>query len=549
MVATGALKREWRRPELMKEFIKYFTGLKRNYGYCNINKGYKDDAGKIRFDPRDYGWAKRPITDKDYEEHLNGKKSIGIQPCDDEGLAIFGAIDIDPKNYTDFKPEKYLKIIEEKELPVIPIKSKSGGLHLYVFTKERVKASDIREFLEKLLFIFGLPAKTEIYPKQTSLETTEGKRSSGNFINIPYYNKNDRVAVDTSNNELTFETFMKAIELNVQTADTLNNFGATLIQRALKNESEQFKEGPPCLGIICGGLEKNNTKLKDERDRFLYNYMVFAKKKYQDSWEEKVLEGARQYIEYDKIWGDTKVEKKIKSWKGETAGYTCHEDPIQAHCVKSTCLRRKFGVGKQLNSEWPDIISITKIDYRPDPRFDLSVKLLTGKIKIVRAKNIKQVIEQRELRALIAAHTSIVPPPLKPKDFQDLISGLWAEMNVETPDPDSQPAGILFRITKDFLNDAKAITYSSFKTGSVLVENNKAYFLFNKYYDELKRHEWKIDEAETRTMIYEIFKASAIQKRIFKSNAVRCIEIDMKPFEQDEPPKEILEFEDKDEIV
>ena len=65
MVATGALKREWRRPELMKEFIKYFTGLKRNYGYCNINKGYKDDAGKIRFDPRDYGWAKRPITDKD----------------------------------------------------------------------------------------------------------------------------------------------------------------------------------------------------------------------------------------------------------------------------------------------------------------------------------------------------------------------------------------------------------------------------------------------------------------------------------------------------
>ena len=114
----------------MKEFIKYFTGLKRNYGYCNVNKGYKDDAGKIRFDPRDYGWAKRPITDKDYEEHLNGKKSIGIQPCDDEGLAIFGAIDIDPKNYTDFKPEKYLKIIEEKELPIIPIKSKRGGLHL-----------------------------------------------------------------------------------------------------------------------------------------------------------------------------------------------------------------------------------------------------------------------------------------------------------------------------------------------------------------------------------------------------------------------------------
>ena len=150
---------------------------------------------------------------------------------------------------------------------------------------------------------------------------------------------------------------------------------------------------------------------------------------------------------------------------------------------------------------------------------------------------------------MIAAHTSIVPPPLKPKDFQDLVSGLWAEMNVETPDPDSQPAGILFRLTKDFLNQSKANTYNSFKTGTVLLENGKAYFLFNKFYDHLKTLEWRIDEAETRTMIYDVFKAEAIQKRVFKSNVVRCIELDMKLFEQDEPPKEILEFEDKNEIV
>ena len=50
-------------------------------------------------------------------------------------------------------------------------------------------------------------------------------------------------------------------------------------------------------------------------------------------------------------------------------------------------------------------------------------------------------------------------------------------------------------------------------------------------------------------MIYDVFKAGAIQKRVFKSNVVRCIELDMKLFEQDEPPKEILEFEDKNEIV
>ena len=61
----------------MKDFIKYFTGLQRDYGFCNIEKGYKDPTtGKIRFNPGDYGWAGKSITEKEYELHLRGKKSI-----------------------------------------------------------------------------------------------------------------------------------------------------------------------------------------------------------------------------------------------------------------------------------------------------------------------------------------------------------------------------------------------------------------------------------------------------------------------------------------
>ena len=57
------------------------------------------DEIKKEYNPKDDGCSDdfNEFDDKDYEEHLNGKKSIGIQPCDDEGLAIFGAIDIDPQ--------------------------------------------------------------------------------------------------------------------------------------------------------------------------------------------------------------------------------------------------------------------------------------------------------------------------------------------------------------------------------------------------------------------------------------------------------------------
>ena len=66
----------------MKEFNKYFSGLDRDFGFCNIKNGFiEESTGKLKFDPGDYGWSHRSITDQDYEEHLNGETSIGIQPC------------------------------------------------------------------------------------------------------------------------------------------------------------------------------------------------------------------------------------------------------------------------------------------------------------------------------------------------------------------------------------------------------------------------------------------------------------------------------------
>ena len=251
------MKGDWKPPyQNMKEFIKAFSGLKRNFGYCDISKGYKDESGKIRFDNKDYGWTKRPVTDQDYIIHLEGKGSMGIQPCDDEDNAVFGAIDIDPKNYSEFKPEKYLKIIEEKELPLIPIRSKSGGLHLYVFAREKVKAADIREFLDNMLFILGLPAKTEIFPKQTTLKSQDGNKSNGHFINLPYFNKDQRVALYTDGREMDFDTFIKCVSLNARSKEELKNIGTDSIEKVLKNEDDEFKDGPPCLGIICSELKE-----------------------------------------------------------------------------------------------------------------------------------------------------------------------------------------------------------------------------------------------------------------------------------------------------
>ena len=52
----------------MTQFTNCFTGLQRDFGFCNIARGYKDpQTGKIKFNSGDYGWAGKPITQKDYE--------------------------------------------------------------------------------------------------------------------------------------------------------------------------------------------------------------------------------------------------------------------------------------------------------------------------------------------------------------------------------------------------------------------------------------------------------------------------------------------------
>ncbi len=62
----------------MKDFIKYFTGLKRNYGFCNIHNGYKDESGKIKFEPKDYGWAKKELQTKIKESLNNLEGNRGV---------------------------------------------------------------------------------------------------------------------------------------------------------------------------------------------------------------------------------------------------------------------------------------------------------------------------------------------------------------------------------------------------------------------------------------------------------------------------------------
>ena len=485
----------------MKDFIKYFTGLKRNFGFCNINNGYKDpDTGKLKFNPGDYGWSGKLITEEDYTQHLNGTKSIGIQPCDDDGLARFGAIDIDPKVYKNLDIKFYLNTIQEKKLPLIPIKSKSGGLHLYVFTKESVKAKVIKDFLEQVLFLFKLPITTEIFPKQTKLGTnTDDQKVNGNFINLPYFNKTERVALDPSGQEIKLDLFLKVVEMNLMTSTKLKEISDNIIKIELTGGAEEFKDGPPCLEIL------SKQKMDDGRDRFLYNYMVFAKKKYADDWAKKVLQAGRNYFEFNETWTDDYIKKKIKNWEKDTKGHTCNDQLLAPVCVKSECVKRRFGVISDKKIDWPMMTNLIKVDFKPDPEYYFTVENKTGESVVVHAKNVTQLRDQKELGSLIMAQVNVLPPPIKPLDFHALINALLDTVDTVQPAPGTRPMEILKKHLKEYINGTQAKTYASFESGNVLKDEVYAYFVYDEFYNELKENGWRKDSSRTSHMIQKMF--------------------------------------------
>ena len=546
----------------MKEYIEYFSGLTRSYGVCKVDDGYIDpETGKKKWK---HEWTKEPVTDQDYLDHLKGIKSIGIQPCTDEGMARFGAIDVD-KYPIDKK--FYLDVIQDKNLPIIPILSKSGGLHLYVFTTRLVRAKEIRSFLEELLVPFKLPHATEIFPKQTQLISTDGTVSNGNFINLPY-NGDDRKALDIDGSQMPFEKFVQTVGLNLVDPKDFKKIKENIIYSELKGGGEEFEDGPPCLQK----LTKEQMTFTDGRDRFLYNYMVFAKKKYpgEDTWKKMIVKAGRDYFKFDENWTDDHIKSKIKNWEKQKKGFTCSDPLLEPHCMKALCIKRKYGVLSGEKENYPMLSNLQKINIKPNPEWRVTVEKEGGETVQLHCKNTYKLTQVHEFKNVLFEQALITAPTIKQDKFDQILKTLSSpEDKVEIIEPaeGTSPIDILKKLLEKHIYGAQATNYMSFESGRPFVEGEFAWFVFDKFFDKLKNEEWKYDAQKTSYMIsHELFNNEdkdqnrralfGKQKRFpgqddegnyFK--AIRTARIPLHIFEKPEEVKETIEIESQDNIV
>ena len=494
-----------------EKYIKFFEGYRQAYGVA--------DMSTLKIDPESrkqkpiYRWNDEQLTDKIYKNHLEGTQSIGVQPCNENGQARFGVIDIDPNDYGDFDRKFFIDTLQTYNLPLIPVLSKSGGLHLYMFIDKFIDASLIKSFLSNLLPIFKLKPDTEIFPKQTQLtkDNETCQLNKGNFINLPYFKKIERVAINVDGTQFTFNQFIEVIENNTVSQEDLKIITDSIEKQDMEGVDEEFIEGPPCLAHLSKIMKDPKF---DGKDRFMYNYHVFVKMKYPDDWQKKVKNAPVKYFigEHANAWDDKMVAAKVRSWTKQFKGFTCTQSPISEHCKRGICVKKKFGILAGSKGNYPVLTNLKKIDLDPEPEYEFDVTKPDGiSTATVHCRSIEHVNDQRKRRNAIAKAAGFPPPIIKGDEDQTVLEELFKTQKLVHPPIGTSPKEKLHDVLHAKINGPKAMNDASFKSGTVLIEDGYAYFKFDKFYDKLRSKNWKYSEDKTGVMMKVNYKQCDIQ--------------------------------------
>ena len=168
-----------------------------------------------------------PVTLEIWKQHLEGKKRIGIKP-EKNNLCKWGCIDVDPHNYKNYNQKKIVDIIKEFNLPLIPVRSKSGGLHLFLFLDDWYPVRDILKKLHQWNNDFF--QAQEIFPMNKCL-------------NMPYFNMDatTEFAYTNDNTPVMIGVFLELVKEKTLSLENLLKIKV----KDYEPESD-WKQYPPC---------------------------------------------------------------------------------------------------------------------------------------------------------------------------------------------------------------------------------------------------------------------------------------------------------------
>ena len=446
-------------------FLQIFKGKNNTYVRNELPKEKPEAGQKI----------KTKITnnegkvDKDLLiRHLEGDFGVGVCPVNAEGKCYFGVLDID---YYKSKIKRVLKFIKDYQLPLLPFRSKSGGLHVYLILSKAVSAKTMRETLNNIAYYFALDSiygkgKVEIFPKQ---EKAEGFGSS---VTLPYFNAENPYTylLDLDGNKVDFKDALDYIQRHFTSIDE--------VKKCM--EKLPYNDAPPCIQRILLSEEVGGEDTG--RNNFLFSYAVYAKKKYGNGFEDYV----KQINEnFEVPLEDSVVEQTCASVRDNEYIYKCKDIPCNSFCNKSECRKREFGLGR-------DKGHFTGVDYGQLYRYMTAEPYYIWKLRLqgqeqwvdVIFKDEGYLLDQKNFAKMCVRYLNQAPMQVSNNDWYSILNSVLPNIqNVEVKqESDTSGLSIVRNAFILYLANKQTRRDTPYQVRGGLcyrkVENGKAKFFF-----------------------------------------------------------------------
>jgi len=404
-----------------EDLYKIFAGNKRSFGQ------FTPKNGKMFTE-------KREVSIDDFRNHLEGNLGIGIVPILDDQSCLWGAIDIDNHGDKVVNIDSVVKAVWDRGLPLVPCRSKSGGVHLYLFGADILPAKLVRLLLTKWAKDLGFGG-SEVFPKQVSLRDNE----LGNWINLPYFeaDKTSRYAMKFDNGnveKISLDDFIIEAKHVAVSKEVLLKFAIL-----------GHEEAPPCIQrMIQGEVERGY------RNESIYNLTIYFRRAFSDTNYREYVYDLNMVI-FDKPLPFEEVKKTVESASRREYKYKCMEEPCKGFCSLDTCMQRKWGISKEDSTAvavgLPEFSKLSIIKTDP-PLWELTVEskkivLTTKQLRCF--QSVAEMVMEKLLRVI---------PMMKNGDWMNKLSSLMQDVEeIETPDDASVP-GIIKSRLQEFLEKA-----------------------------------------------------------------------------------------------
>lgn len=367
--------------------------------------------------------------------HLSGDFGVGVCPVNAEGKCYFGVLDID---YYKSKIKRMLSFIKEYQLPLLPFRSKSGGLHVYLMLTKSVSAKTMRETLNHISYYFSLDAiygkgKVEVFPKQDKAE------GFGSSVTLPYFNCENPYTylLDLDGNKVDFKEALDYIQHHFTTIEA--------VKEAL--EHLPYNDAPPCIqrALLSAEIGGEDTG----RNNFLFSYAVYAKKKFGAGFEDYV----HQINEaFEVPLEPAIVDQTCNSVKDNEYVYKCKDIPCNGFCNKTECRKREFGLGR-------DKGHFTGVDYGQLFRYMTAEPYYIWKLRLQGQEQWKDVIfkdegfllDQKNFAKMCVRYLNQAPMQVSNNDWYAILNSVLPNIQDVEVKQESDTSGLSL-LRNSFIN-------------------------------------------------------------------------------------------------